>query len=41
MLPDEEIDTACFSLKTRKSPGLDEIIHDIVKQNFNSLLVPY
>ena len=41
ILSDKEIDTAFFSLKTRKSPGLNEIIQDIVKQNFDSLLVPY
>ena len=37
---DEEIKTAFFSLKGGKSPGFDEINYDIVKQNFNSLLVP-
>ena len=39
-LSDEEIKTAFFSLKDGKSPGFDEINYDIVKQNFNSLLVP-
>ena len=39
-LPDEEIKTAFFSLKGGKSPSFDEINYDIVKQNFNSLLVP-
>ena len=39
-LSDEEIKTAFLSLKGGKSPGFDEIIYDIVKQNFNSLLVP-
>ena len=39
-LSDEEIKTAFFSLKGGKSPGFDEINYDIVKQNFNSLLVP-
>ena len=39
-LSDEEIKTAFFSLKDSKSPGFDEINYDIVKQNFNSLLVP-
>ena len=37
---DEEIKTAFFSLKGGKSPGFDEINYDIVKQSFNSLLVP-
>ena len=37
---DEEIKTEFFSLKDSKSPGFDEINYDIVKQNFNSLLVP-
>ena len=36
---DEEIKTTFFSLKGGKSPGFDEINYDIVKQNFNSLLV--
>ena len=36
----EEIKTAFFSLKGGKSPGFDEINYDIVKQNFDSLLVP-
>ena len=39
-LSDEEIKTAFFSLKGGKSPGFDYINYDIVKQNFNSLLVP-
>ena len=39
-LSDEEIKTAFFSLNDGKSPGFDEINYDIVKQNFNSLLVP-
>ena len=39
-LPDEEIKTAFFSLKCGESRGFDEINYDIVKQNFNSLLVP-
>ena len=39
-LSDEEIKTAFFSLKGGKSRGFDEINYDIVKQNFNSLLVP-
>ena len=39
-LSDEEIKTAFFSLKDGKSPGFDEINYDIVKQNFNSVLVP-
>ena len=39
-LSDEEIKTAFFSLKVGKSPGFDEINYTIVKQNFNSLLVP-
>ena len=37
---DEEIKAAFFSFKGGKSPGFDEIIYNIVKQNFNSLLVP-
>ena len=37
---DEEIKIAFFSLKGGKSPGFYEISFDIVKQNFNSLLVP-
>ena len=40
ILSDEEIKTAFFSLKSSKSPGFDEINYHIVKQNFNSLLVP-
>ena len=40
ILSDEEIKTTFFSLKGGKSPGFDEINYDIVKQNFNSLLVP-
>ena len=39
-LSDEEIKTAFFSLTGGKSPGFDEINYTIVKQNFNSLLVP-
>ena len=39
-LSDEEIKTAFFSLKGGKTPGFDEINYDIVKQNFNFLLVP-
>ena len=39
-LSDEELKTAFFSLKSGKSPGFDEINYNIVKQNFNSLLVP-
>ena len=39
-LSDEEIKTAFFSLNSGKSPDFDDINHDIVKQNFNSLLVP-
>ena len=39
-LSDEEIKTAFFSLKGGKSPGFNKINYDIVKQNFNSLLVP-
>ena len=39
-LPEEEIKTAFFSLKCDKSPSFHEINYDIVKQNFNSLLVP-
>ena len=38
-LSDEEIETAFFSLNSGKSPDFDDINHDIVKQNFNSLLV--
>ena len=38
-LSDEEKKTVFFSLKGGKSPGFDEINYDIVKQNFNSLLV--
>ena len=38
-LSDEEIKTAFFSLNSGKSPDFDDINHDIVKQNFNSLLV--
>ena len=40
ILSDEEIKTTFFSLKGSKSPGFDEINCDIVRQNFNSLLVP-
>ena len=36
---DGEIKTGFFSLKGGKIPGFDEINYDIVKQNFNSLLV--
>ena len=39
-LSDEEIKAAFFYLKGGKSPGFDYINYDIVKQNFNSLLVP-
>ena len=39
-LSDEEVKRAFFSLKGGKSPGFDEINNDIIKQNFNSLLVP-
>ena len=39
-LSDEEIKIVFFSLKSGKSPVFDEINYDIVKQNFNSLLVP-
>ena len=39
-LSDGEIKTAFFSLKGSKSCGFDDINYDIVKQNFNSLLVP-
>ena len=39
-LSDEEIKTAFFFLKAGKNPGFDEINYHIVKQNFNSLLVP-
>ena len=39
-LSDEEIKTVLFSLKGGKSPSFDEINYYIVKQNFNSLLVP-
>ena len=38
-LSDEEIKTVFFSLKGGKGPGFYEINYDIVKQNFNSLLV--
>ena len=38
-LSDEEIKITFFSLKGDPSPGFDEINYDIVKQNFNSLLV--
>ena len=37
---DEEMKTAFFSLKGGKSPGFDEINYNVVKQSFNSLLVP-
>ena len=36
----EERKTVFFSLKRGKSPGFDEIKYHIVKQNFNSFLVP-
>ena len=39
-LSDEEMKTAFFSLKGGKSSGFDERNYDIVKQNFNCLLVP-
>ena len=39
-LSDEEIKTEFLSLKGGKDPGFDEINYDIVKQNFDSLLVP-
>ena len=39
-LTDEEIKAPFFHLKGGKSPGFDEINYYIVKQNFNSLLVP-
>ena len=39
-LSDEEIKTAFFSLKCDKSPGFHKINYDVVKQNFNSLIVP-
>ena len=44
-LPDEEIKPyeevkAFFCLKGGKSRGFDEINYEIVKQNFNTLLVP-
>ena len=39
-LSDEEIKIAFFSLNGGKSPAFDEIDYDIVKQNFNSSLVP-
>ena len=38
-LSDKDIKTAFFSLKFGKGHGFDEINHDILKQNFNSLLV--
>ena len=37
---DEEIKTTFFSLNGGKSLGFEEIYYDIVKQTFNSLLVP-
>ena len=39
-LSDEEIKTVFLPLKGGKGPGFHEINCDIVKQNFNSLLVP-
>ena len=39
-ISDEERKTAFFSLKGGKSSGFDEIKYHILKQNFNSLLVP-
>ena len=39
-LSDEEIKTSFFFLKGGKSSGFDETNYEIVKQNFNSLLVP-
>ena len=36
----EEVKTAFFSVKVGKSLGFDKMNYDIVKQNFNSLLVP-
>ena len=39
-LSDEEIKTVFFSLKGGKSPVLDEITYNIVRQSSNSLLVP-
>ena len=38
-LSDEETKRIFFFLKGGKSPSFDEISYDIVKQNFNSLLV--
>ena len=38
-LSGEEIKTVFFSLKVGKSPDFNEINYNIVKQNFNSLLV--
>ena len=39
-LSDKEIKTAFFYLKGGKGPGFDYINYEIVKQNFNSLLLP-
>ena len=39
-ISDEERKTFFFSLKRGTSPGFDEIEYHILKQNFNSLLVP-
>ena len=39
-LSGEEIKAAFFSLKAGKSPSFDEINCNIVKEIFNSLLVP-
>ena len=39
-LSDEEIKAAFFSLKGNESLAFDEINYVIVKENFNSLLVP-
>ena len=39
-ISDEERKTVFFSLNRGTSPGFDEIKYHIVKQNFNSLLVP-
>ena len=39
-LSDEEIKTAFFYLTGAKKRDFDEMNYDIVKQNFNSLLVP-
>ena len=39
-ISDEERKTVFFTLKRGKSPCFDEIKYHIVKQNFNTLLVP-